>query len=192
MALDYFEPYIDSDIEPDWLTDWNLFRGELISNFGSINPEDEAEIALENVKFPDNGKASKFFIEFAKYASHVAYDDRSLRRIAYKALPARIKDHLVEITPTPHTFNELKAVVLSLDAHYWEYKKEKAATNAPPTSQKPHNNSGNSGNSGGQSSMTTSQEGPLLLFLTRLPKSLARMENSYQKRSSVELTMDSA
>ena len=100
-------------------------------------------------------RAPKFFIEFAKYASRVAYDDCSLRRIAYKALPARIKDRLAEITPTPRTFNELKAVVLSLDAHYWEYKKEKAATNAPPTSQKPHNNSGNGGNSGGRSSKTT-------------------------------------
>ncbi|KIJ42975.1 hypothetical protein M422DRAFT_90828, partial [Sphaerobolus stellatus SS14] len=96
-ALDHVEPYVNSDNEPDWLTDWNLFRDELVTHFGSINPEDEAEIALENVKFPDNGKAAKFFIDFAKHATRVAYDDRALCRLAYKALPTRIKDCLAEI-----------------------------------------------------------------------------------------------
>ena len=155
-ALNYFEPYVNSgDDEPDWLSNWDLFKQELVNNFGSVNPEDEAEAALEKVRFPENGKASKFFIEFAMYASRVSYDDRALRRIAYKALPIRIKDRLAEVTPTPYTFAELKAVVQSIDAHYWEYKAERAAMLAPSSSQnssnkhRNNNNNQNNGSNGG-------------------------------------------
>ena len=47
-AMDCFEPCLhDADNPPLWLSSYDLFREELESNFGSFDPEGEAEAEIE-------------------------------------------------------------------------------------------------------------------------------------------------
>src|SRR6266481_1489739 len=64
-TMDCFEPYLhDADNPPPWVSSYDLFRKELESNFGSFNPEGEAEAELEVPQMPENDCATKYFIEF--------------------------------------------------------------------------------------------------------------------------------
>ena len=152
-ALEYFEPYVASGQEHDFLNNWDSFVKVMTATFGAINPEAAAEAALANVKFPENGKATIFFVNFAKYAERTNFNDSALRYMAYKALPKRIKDRLAVVFPPPETFKELKDLVSSMDARYWEYEKEKSITN-PSTSKQP-SSGGNTNNQKSSSTAST-------------------------------------
>ena len=49
IALDCFESAILDPIEPQWLSDFNLFIEELEANFGTYDPVREAEAKLEGL-----------------------------------------------------------------------------------------------------------------------------------------------
>ncbi|KIJ38942.1 hypothetical protein M422DRAFT_258349 [Sphaerobolus stellatus SS14] len=111
-ALEFFKPYIlaedDPDyVEPTFFTDWIAFKQILLDNFSSTFPEEEAEMALEKLAFPDGGWATKYFIQFAKYKAHTNFGDHAYQHIAYRALPKRLKDHITDITPQPDSYEDL-------------------------------------------------------------------------------------
>ncbi|KIJ43212.1 hypothetical protein M422DRAFT_253406 [Sphaerobolus stellatus SS14] len=63
-ALEFFEPYILAEdnpgyVEPTFFTHWIVFKQILLDNFGSTLPEEEAEMALEKLAFPDSSRATK-------------------------------------------------------------------------------------------------------------------------------------
>jgi len=70
IALDYFEPFI-TEPDPlhslDFLEDWPAFVQWLSNVFGSYSPEDDDEDAIVTIPFLHNGRATDYFIRFAKY-----------------------------------------------------------------------------------------------------------------------------
>ena len=148
-ALDFFEPAVLDKTETyNFLLSWPTFKNKLVDNFGSSYPEDEAKNSLEALHFEDEGKATKFFVQFAEYKSRTRWNDRAYYRKAYKALPTRLKDKVNDMYPKPTTFSDLRAVVLQIDHHYWEYKHEKkmdkSSAQAPKAETSNNNNSNSS------------------------------------------------
>ena len=126
-ALDYFEPFIN---EPDptevydFLMVWSTFVQKLTNLFGSYSPEDDDEDAIAAISFPDNGKATTYFIEFAKYQTRIKWDDRSLRKVVKDAIPARIQEELRYSREDISTFEGYKRAVLKVDNDYWKKKQD--------------------------------------------------------------------
>ncbi|KIJ32266.1 hypothetical protein M422DRAFT_265930 [Sphaerobolus stellatus SS14] len=165
-ALEFFEPYILAEddpgyVEPTFFTDWIAVKQILLDNFGSTFPEEEAEMALEKLAFPDGGRATKYFIQFAKYKAHINFGNHAYRCITYHALPKRLKDCITNITPRPDSYEDLRHLVLQLDACYWEYKSEEKTEARVPsktnTSTWGNNNSGNTGGSSGNNKPTSNK-----------------------------------
>ena len=71
-TMDCFEPYLhDPNNPPPWLSNYDLFREELESNFGLFDPEGEAEAELEVPQMPKNDHAMKYFVEFNQLSSWI-------------------------------------------------------------------------------------------------------------------------
>jgi Domain of unknown function (DUF4939) len=130
-ALEYFEPFIISPSKSraktyDFLTKWDTFVQKLTNQFGSYSPEDDDEDALTSIPFPDDGKATRYFIEFAKYESRVDWDDRALRKVIKDAIPTRISDELKYSREDTSTFEGFKKAVMKIDNDYWKKKQDDA------------------------------------------------------------------
>ncbi|GJJ06929.1 hypothetical protein Clacol_001125 [Clathrus columnatus] len=72
-ALEYFQPFLEFDDkaidEFEFFHDWGNFVQALTNAFGVIAPEDDAETALMDLTFGENGRAMSYFILFAKYTA---------------------------------------------------------------------------------------------------------------------------
>src|SRR6266481_3791377 len=123
-AMDCFEPYLhDPHNPPPWLSSYDLFREELESNFGSFDPEGEAEAELEVLRMPENDRATKYFVEFNHLLSRIKWGEAALRRQAYNGLARRIKNEMVH-HPKPTSLADLRKLVQAIDLRFWERKAE--------------------------------------------------------------------
>jgi len=52
-ALGWFKPALFEGLTPPWISDWDLFRHELETNFGPFNPVGEAEADIEIPTMPE-------------------------------------------------------------------------------------------------------------------------------------------
>ena len=88
MALDYFDPFLDTpDNEPAWLKDYKLFIEELLINFNPYNVLVDAKAELDTLIMKDNHKVTRFFIDFFWLSRLCDYNNRALLWKAYSALP---------------------------------------------------------------------------------------------------------
>jgi len=74
VALDYFKLYInkpDPEQSFDFLENWLVFIQKLTNMFGSYSPEDNDEDAIISLSFSSEEKAINYFIQFAKYQTHI-------------------------------------------------------------------------------------------------------------------------
>ena len=144
LALDYFEPTLmDSDTDPDWLSDWSAFVQVLRTQFGPIDPTADAEDGLDNLKMRDNHRIVKYNVDFNRLAIRTGWDDSVLRHRYYSGLAERIKDAMGQVGK-PSTLVELKNLAHSIDARHWERLREKSRTEKsnPPNNKsdkKPQN-----------------------------------------------------
>jgi Domain of unknown function (DUF4939) len=174
-ALDYFEPFInepDPDDFYDFLFDWDKFVQKLANLFGSFSPEDDDEDAITAITFPHDGKATSYFIEFAKYQSRIKWDNRALRKVVKDAIPARISREIPYSREDTDSFDGYRKAVLRIDNDYWKKKqddenrlkmmqtlqtrlgksiakqdsKKSGNNNSSSSSSNPTNNNNNSGN----------------------------------------------
>ena len=152
-ALNFFKlAVLDKTETYDFLLSWLTFENELVDNFESSYLEDEAKNSLEALRFEDEGKATKFFVQFAKYKSRTCWNDHAYYCKAYKAFLTWLKDKVNDMYPKPTTFPDLWAIVLQIDHHYWEYKHKKKMDKlfmqAPKAETTNNNNSNNNSSSG--------------------------------------------
>ncbi|GJJ15209.1 hypothetical protein Clacol_009485 [Clathrus columnatus] len=81
-TLEYFQPFLEFGDEAidefEFFHNWGNFVRVLTNAFGMIAPEDNAETALMDLTFGENGRAMSYFILFAKYAAWTTFDDRTL------------------------------------------------------------------------------------------------------------------
>src|SRR6266481_2554606 len=123
-AMDCFEPYLhDPHNPPLWLSSYDLFHKELESNFGSFDPEREAEAEIEVLQMPENDRATKYFVEFNRLSSQIKWGEAALRRQAYNALACRIKNEMVH-HPKLMSLADLCKLVQAIDSCFWERKAE--------------------------------------------------------------------
>src|SRR6266481_1376262 len=123
-AMDCFEPYLHNPHNPPlWLSSYDLFCEELESNFGSFDPEGEAEAEIEVLRMPENDRATKYFVEFKRLSSWIKWGEATLHRQAYNGLAHCIKNEMVH-HPKPTSLAELHKLVQAIDSCYWERKAE--------------------------------------------------------------------
>jgi len=128
IALDYFELFInepDPNQNPDFLEHWPAFVQQLSNVFGSYSPKDDDEDAIVAIPFPNEGKATDYFIRFAKYQNRIRWDDQSLRKVVKDAVPARISDELRYSKEDLSSFEGYKQAVLRIDNNYWRQVQDK-------------------------------------------------------------------
>jgi hypothetical protein len=156
MALEWFEPDLLSmdapTARPLWMDDYVEFMAELQDNFGPHDPAGDAEAQLEQLQLRDGQRINKYVVDFQHLASQVrGYGDGALRRQFYTGLPARIKDEISRVGK-PNTLSELRLLVQTIDARYWECKgetsrknhqKPKVETVQKSSSSSQHNNNSN-------------------------------------------------
>src|SRR3979490_1309770 len=122
-ALQYFEPAILGEIypEPIWLSNWDDFRAKLEMNFRPFNNAAQAEIELKKIVMKDHHRAARYFIDFARASTCTQVNDAALAHAAYKGLPKRIKDSLLNF-PRFKSLAKLGNFALEIDSRYWEPK----------------------------------------------------------------------
>ena len=142
MALEWFEPGLISEEEPDWLNDFSEFRDELTTNFGPHDAVGDAEDELEALKMRDNQRITKYNSLFNRYAALVDWGHSALRHQYYKGLPPRIKDEIAHVGK-PTTLNSLRTLAQSIDSRYWarqgEITRENKANNSAKKDKPSHN-----------------------------------------------------
>ena len=131
MALDYFEPFLDTpDNEPAWLEDYKLFLEELLINFGPYNTFMDAEAELDVLIMKESHKATRFFIDFFRLSTLCDYNNRALLQKAYSMLLKRVKDEMTHFDRSS-MLQELRDLVLRINQRYWEHKAELAHESGP-------------------------------------------------------------
>src|SRR5271168_90065 len=141
LALDLFEPAIlDSEENPDWLTDWSAFLCLLRSHFGPIDPVADAEDAIDNLKMHENQRIVKYDVEFNRFAIKTGWDDAVLRHRYYSGLAEHIKDIMGQ-QAKPTTLDNTRKLAHSIDSRYWERLREK--NRSDKTNTKSNNRSDN-------------------------------------------------
>ncbi|KAG6327362.1 hypothetical protein ID866_11727 [Astraeus odoratus] len=128
MALQWFEPDLLSDSDPDdcplWMDDWKEFIIELQTIFGPHDLVTDAEHELDHLQMKESQCINKYVIEFNHIASQLrGYRDGMLHHHFYTGLPDHIKDEICCVGK-PWTLGELHLLAQEVDAHYWEHKEE--------------------------------------------------------------------
>src|SRR5271168_2289572 len=149
LALDLFEPAIlDSEENPDWLTDWSAFLRTLRSHFGPIDPVADAEDAIDNLKMRENQRIVKYDVEFNRFTIKTGWDDAVLRHHYYSGLAEHIKDIMGQ-QAKPTTLDNTRKLAHSIDNRS-DNKSDKNNSQASssrhysdksPSTSKPHSNS---------------------------------------------------
>jgi len=94
-ALHCFEAVVLDPIEPQWLSDFDLFIDELEANFGTYNPVSETEAVLEGCFMHKTHQAMKYFIKFQQLATCIEWGNATLHLQVYNGLAKCIKDDMV-------------------------------------------------------------------------------------------------
>src|SRR3979490_2223806 len=97
-------------------------------NSGPFNNAAQAEIELEKIVMEDHHRAARYFIDFARASTHTQWNDTALAHVAYKGLPKRIKDSLLNF-PRFKSLAELCNFTLEINSRYWERKEYENLTN---------------------------------------------------------------
>ena len=87
LALSWFEPDLFNTTPPPWVSNWDLFRHKLESNFSPFDPVGEAKAEIETLFMAEGACVATYFVEFNHLASRIQWDDHTLLRQAYKAFP---------------------------------------------------------------------------------------------------------
>jgi hypothetical protein len=138
--LDWFRTDIHSATEsgtlPPWFTSYPVFIAELQRLFGPSDPTTNAMSSLENLRYDDASRATRYTLDFNYHACRTGWNDRALARQYYRGLPDRLKDELARIGK-PSDIRALQELVCVLDQRYWERQSECCSSSladfAPPS-----------------------------------------------------------
>jgi hypothetical protein len=145
---------------PEWFIRYPSFLSELKRLFGPRDPVTDAMTSLENLRFKETGKATRYTIDFNRHARKTGWNEQALLRQFYKGLPDRLKDEIARLGK-PSGLKALQEMVATLDQRYWERQSEinrdkKSASASNTTSANKPTSSDKT--SGGQSSNGSKQD----------------------------------
>ena len=138
---------------PEWFADYSIFQQELKRLFGPRDPINDAMNSLENLRYRDSGKATRYTIDFNRHARKTGWNEQALLRQYYKGLPDRLKDEIARLGK-PTGLKSLQDLVATLDQRYWERQAEinrdkksasASTSNKPASSEKPSGSQQSSG-----------------------------------------------
>lgn len=125
---------------PEWFDDYTVFTQELKRLFGPRDPITDAMNSLENLRYRDSGKATRYTIDFNRHARKTGWNEQALLRQYYKGLPDRLKDEIARLGK-PAGLKALQDLVATLDQRYWERQAEinrdKKSASASTSTNKP-------------------------------------------------------
>jgi len=98
---------------PDWFATYRTFMDELQHLFGPRDPITNAMNSLESLKPRDSRKATRYTIDFNRYARKTGWNKQVLSHQFYKNLPDRLKDEIAHIRK-PTTLKTLQTLLLLL------------------------------------------------------------------------------
>jgi len=131
-ALDCFEPALLDPIDPAWLSEFDLFIEELETNFGSFDPEGEAEAELEQTS---NARKSSSYEVFHQVpaASRTRQVGRWQHSVDRLTTVWRTYQRTIWFTTTSRTpSKELRVLAQLINSRYWERRAEFPAKTALP------------------------------------------------------------
>src|SRR3979490_3120530 len=108
----------------------------------------------------DHHRAARYFIDFARASTCTQWNNTALAHTAYKGLPKRIKDSLLNF-PRFKSLAKLRNFVLEIDSRYWERKEYENLANptrGSNTSSNPSNPSNQSNQSSNSSNNNNNQK----------------------------------
>lgn len=91
-ALDWFQPFLETDPPPPCTTDFKSFAAALTEQFGDPNYKHHAADRLYSLR--QTTSVSTFSIEFRKHATVLQWDDEVLIFLFYKGLKPAVRRHL--------------------------------------------------------------------------------------------------
>jgi hypothetical protein len=126
--LDWFQTELsqaidDGDEVPAWFRSFKSFTNELKRLFGPRDPVTDAMTALENLRYKDSTKATRYSVDFNRHARRSGWNDQALTRQYYKGLPDRIKDEIARLGK-PADLKGLQDLVGAIDQRHWERQSE--------------------------------------------------------------------
>jgi len=144
---------------PEWFTDYTVFQQELKCLFGPRDLITDAMTSLENLRYRDSGKATRYTIDFNRHARKTGWNEQALSHQYYKGLPDRLKDEIACLGK-PSGLKALQDLVATLDQRYWECQTEinwdKKSTSTSTSNNKP--TSSDKSSAGQQSSSGNKQD----------------------------------
>lgn len=124
---------------PEWFNSYPDFLAELQRHFGPHDPVNDATNALESLRYRDSSKATKYTLDFNRYARRTGWNESALTRSFYKGLPDRLKDEIARIGK-PTRLTTLQTLVATLDQRHWERQAEISRDKRANNQQKPAEN----------------------------------------------------
>jgi len=100
------------------LEDWLAFVQQLSNVFGSYSPEDDDKDAIVAIPFSYDGRATNYFIHFAKYQNQIWWDNRFLCKVVKDAIPIRISKEFHYSQEDLLSFEEYKRAVIRIDDNH--------------------------------------------------------------------------
>ena len=148
---------------PEWFTQYSSFLDELKCLFGPRDPITDAMNSLENLRFKDSRKATRYTIDFNRHARKTGWNEQALLRQFYKGLPDRLKDEIARLGK-PSGLKALQDMVATLDQRYWERQseinrdKKSTSASASTSASKPTSSDKTSGSQQSNSSKQDNQQ----------------------------------
>ena len=150
-AWDHFALLINeannTRIVPLIFKNWSLFKVELTQNFRPINPMVDTKSAINKLSLAEDGKAIKYFVDFNKYKTRTRFNDWSYYILVMNQMPMHILHRISECIPPPADYETLWALILLIDAQYWNFKE--IESNHKKALGLNHNSSGSSSKTSG-------------------------------------------
>jgi len=95
------------------------------THFGIPDVAAKAAYSLDHLRMNPDDQIAIYNVAFLRYSAHLQWSESALCHRYYFGLPDRIQDIIsAREGDKPSTFQALYSTVISIDNHFWEWKRE--------------------------------------------------------------------
>jgi len=115
----------DQGVHHAWLYSWPSFVKEMHTCFGIPDIVAEAAHSLNHLRMNPDDRIATYNVAFLWCSAQLQWTESALCHRYYSGLPDRIQDIIsTRKGDKPSTFQTLYSTAISIDNHYWEWKRE--------------------------------------------------------------------
>jgi len=115
----------DRGVHHAWLYSWPSFVKEMHTCFGIPDIVAEAAHSLDHLRMNPDDRIATYNVAFLWCSAQLQWTESALCHRYYSGLPDRIQDIIsTRKGDKPSTFQTLYSTAISIDNHYWEWKRE--------------------------------------------------------------------